>query len=118
MLGWFMTIKFPAKFLLFQCINVILNLKSSRDIAQSYCTLWNKNLNSYLTAYLSSSLSSFTYLFLSLASSQHDSDISAYTYERTLMMEQRSQMLRQMRLSKSDREREVSLALIVCEARA
>ncbi|KAL6118365.1 slc12a6 [Pungitius sinensis] len=36
----------------------------------------------------------------------HDSDISAYTYERTLMMEQRSQMLRQMRLSKSDREKE------------
>ncbi|XP_072705341.1 uncharacterized protein [Ciconia boyciana] len=28
---------------------------------------------------------------------QHDSDVSAYTYERTLMMEQRSQMLRQMR---------------------
>ncbi|KAM7074388.1 solute carrier family 12 member 6-like isoform 5-T7 [Ciconia maguari] len=27
----------------------------------------------------------------------HDSDVSAYTYERTLMMEQRSQMLRQMR---------------------
>lgn len=40
---------------------------------------------------------------------QHNSDISAYTYERTLMMEQRSQMLRQMRLSKSDREREVSV---------
>uniref|UniRef100_A0A673HW61 Solute carrier family 12 member 6-like n=1 Tax=Sinocyclocheilus rhinocerous TaxID=307959 RepID=A0A673HW61_9TELE len=39
----------------------------------------------------------------------HDSDISAYTYERTLMMEQRSQMLRQMRLSKSDREKEVSV---------
>uniref|UniRef100_A0A3Q3J6B1 Solute carrier family 12 member 6 n=1 Tax=Monopterus albus TaxID=43700 RepID=A0A3Q3J6B1_MONAL len=39
----------------------------------------------------------------------HDSDISAYTYERTLMMEQRSQMLRRMRLSKSDREREVRL---------
>ncbi|KAM9329393.1 solute carrier family 12 member 6-like [Gastrophryne carolinensis] len=39
----------------------------------------------------------------------HDSDISAYTYERTLMMEQRSQMLRQMRLSKTDREREASL---------
>ncbi|XP_051800096.1 solute carrier family 12 member 6-like isoform X1 [Acanthochromis polyacanthus] len=36
----------------------------------------------------------------------HDSDISAYTYERTLMMEQRSEMLRQMRLSKSDRARE------------
>uniref|UniRef100_A0A8C4DLF7 Solute carrier family 12 member 6 n=1 Tax=Dicentrarchus labrax TaxID=13489 RepID=A0A8C4DLF7_DICLA len=38
-----------------------------------------------------------------------NSDISAYTYERTLMMEQRSQMLRQMRLSKSDREREAQL---------
>ncbi|XP_072106881.1 solute carrier family 12 member 6-like isoform X1 [Mobula birostris] len=36
----------------------------------------------------------------------HDSDISAYTYERTLMMEQRSQMLRQMRLSKTERDRE------------
>uniref|UniRef100_A0A4W6CH64 Solute carrier family 12 member 6 n=1 Tax=Lates calcarifer TaxID=8187 RepID=A0A4W6CH64_LATCA len=42
----------------------------------------------------------------------HDSDISAYTYERTLMMEQRSQMLRQMRLSKSDREKEVSTSCI------
>uniref|UniRef100_A0A8D3C1H8 Solute carrier family 12 member 6 n=1 Tax=Scophthalmus maximus TaxID=52904 RepID=A0A8D3C1H8_SCOMX len=41
----------------------------------------------------------------------HDSDISAYTYERTLMMEQRSQMLRQMRLSKSDRDKEVSSGL-------
>ncbi len=40
---------------------------------------------------------------------QHNSDITAYTYERTLMMEQRSQMLRQMRLSKSDREKEVSV---------
>ncbi|XP_017292980.1 solute carrier family 12 member 6 isoform X1 [Kryptolebias marmoratus] len=39
----------------------------------------------------------------------HNSDISAYTYERTLMMEQRCQMLRQMRLSKSDREREAQL---------
>uniref|UniRef100_A0A8C5SPR0 Solute carrier family 12 member 6 n=1 Tax=Laticauda laticaudata TaxID=8630 RepID=A0A8C5SPR0_LATLA len=39
----------------------------------------------------------------------HDSDISAYTYERTLMMEQRSQMLRQMRLSKTEREREAQL---------
>ncbi|KAG5261201.1 hypothetical protein AALO_G00301170 [Alosa alosa] len=42
----------------------------------------------------------------------HDSDISAYTYERTLMMEQRCQMLRQMRLSKSDREKEVYLSPI------
>jgi len=44
---------------------------------------------------------------------QHDSDISAYTYERTLMMEQRSQMLRQMRLSSAEREREVCF-LCVC----
>lgn len=41
------------------------------------------------------------------SSPQHNSDISAYTYERTLMMEQRSQMLRQMRLTKTEREREV-----------
>lgn len=44
----------------------------------------------------------FFFLFL-----QQNSDISAYTYERTLMMEQRSQMLRQMRLTKTEREREV-----------
>uniref|UniRef100_A0A663MHM5 Solute carrier family 12 member 4 n=1 Tax=Athene cunicularia TaxID=194338 RepID=A0A663MHM5_ATHCN len=44
----------------------------------------------------------------------HNSDISAYTYERTLMMEQRSQMLRQMRLTKTEREREVcNLWLII-----
>lgn len=43
---------------------------------------------------------------------QHDSDISAYTYERTLMMEQRSQMLRHMRLSKTERDREVRLCCI------
>ncbi|XP_029388610.1 solute carrier family 12 member 4 [Mus pahari] len=39
----------------------------------------------------------------------HNSDISAYTYERTLMMEQRSQMLRQMRLTKTERDREAQL---------
>ncbi|KAG9352567.1 hypothetical protein JZ751_020981, partial [Albula glossodonta] len=39
----------------------------------------------------------------------HNSDISAYTYERTLMMEQRSQMLRQMRLSSTERDREAQL---------
>lgn len=38
---------------------------------------------------------------------QHDSDISAFTYEKTLMMEQRSQMLKQMQLSRTEREREV-----------
>ena len=31
-----------------------------------------------------------------------DSDISAYTYERTLVMEQRNQMLKEMQLNKRD----------------
>ncbi|XP_035679422.1 solute carrier family 12 member 4-like isoform X5 [Branchiostoma floridae] len=35
------------------------------------------------------------------------SDISAYTYERTLMMEQRNQMLKQMHLSKRESRKEV-----------
>ncbi|KAM9301871.1 solute carrier family 12 member 4 [Gastrophryne carolinensis] len=39
----------------------------------------------------------------------NNSDISAYTYERTLMMEQRSQMLRQMRLTKTELDREAQL---------
>lgn len=33
---------------------------------------------------------------------QMDSDISAYTYERTLVMEQRNQMLRELRLNKKE----------------
>uniref|UniRef100_A0A672JN23 Solute carrier family 12 member 5a n=1 Tax=Salarias fasciatus TaxID=181472 RepID=A0A672JN23_SALFA len=37
----------------------------------------------------------------------HDSDISAYTYEKTLVMEQRSQMLKQINLTKNEREREI-----------
>uniref|UniRef100_A0A8C4MYG7 Solute carrier family 12 member 5 n=1 Tax=Equus asinus asinus TaxID=83772 RepID=A0A8C4MYG7_EQUAS len=37
----------------------------------------------------------------------HESDISAYTYEKTLVMEQRSQILKQMHLTKNEREREV-----------
>uniref|UniRef100_A0A8C6UIG0 Solute carrier family 12 member 5a n=1 Tax=Neogobius melanostomus TaxID=47308 RepID=A0A8C6UIG0_9GOBI len=36
-----------------------------------------------------------------------DSDISAYTYEKTLVMEQRSQMLKKINLTKTEREREV-----------
>nr|XP_009861591.1 potassium-chloride cotransporter isoform X1 [Ciona intestinalis] len=36
-----------------------------------------------------------------------DSDISAYTYERTLMMEQRTQILQHLNLSKRESEREV-----------
>ncbi|CAN2389313.1 Solute carrier family 12 [Pristimantis euphronides] len=39
----------------------------------------------------------------------HNSDISAYTYERTLMMEQRSQMLRHIRLTKTERDREAQI---------
>uniref|UniRef100_A0A8C2ITN9 Solute carrier family 12 member 5b n=1 Tax=Cyprinus carpio TaxID=7962 RepID=A0A8C2ITN9_CYPCA len=34
-------------------------------------------------------------------------DISAYTYEKTLMMEQRSQILKEMHLTKNEREREI-----------
>uniref|UniRef100_A0A8C2GSN8 Solute carrier family 12 member 5b n=1 Tax=Cyprinus carpio TaxID=7962 RepID=A0A8C2GSN8_CYPCA len=37
----------------------------------------------------------------------HESDISAYTYEKTLMMEQRSQILKEMHLTKNEREREI-----------
>ncbi|XP_075396941.1 solute carrier family 12 member 7 isoform X2 [Tenrec ecaudatus] len=38
-----------------------------------------------------------------------ENDISAFTYEKTLMMEQRSQMLKQMQLSKNERQREAQL---------
>lgn len=44
---------------------------------------------------------------LFLCNLQHDSDISAYTYEKTLMMEQRSEILKQINLTKNEREREV-----------
>ncbi|KAM6981224.1 solute carrier family 12 member 5 [Aplochiton taeniatus] len=37
----------------------------------------------------------------------HDSDISAYTYEKTLVMEQRSEILKQINLTKTEREREI-----------
>uniref|UniRef100_A0A8C4RY51 SLC12A transporter C-terminal domain-containing protein n=1 Tax=Erpetoichthys calabaricus TaxID=27687 RepID=A0A8C4RY51_ERPCA len=40
---------------------------------------------------------------------RHESDISAFTYEKTLVMEQRSQMLKQMQLSRTEREREAQL---------
>lgn len=35
----------------------------------------------------------------------HDSDVSAYTYERTLIMEQRNEMLHEMKVSKSARSK-------------
>lgn len=42
-----------------------------------------------------------------------NSDISAYTYERTLMMEQRNQMLRELRLNKKESLGVVSCPLIL-----
>lgn len=39
-----------------------------------------------------------------------DNDISAYTYERTLMMEQRNQMLRELRLNKKESMGVVSIS--------
>uniref|UniRef100_A0A8C7C205 Solute carrier family 12 member 7 n=1 Tax=Neovison vison TaxID=452646 RepID=A0A8C7C205_NEOVI len=44
-----------------------------------------------------------------------ESDISAFTYEKTLLMEQRSQMLKQMQLSKTEQEREVGIVSPVRE---
>merc|ERR1712088_168515 len=35
----------------------------------------------------------------------HDSDVSAYTYERTLIMEQRNEMLQEMKVTKSARNK-------------
>ncbi|XP_077976194.1 solute carrier family 12 member 4-like isoform X2 [Styela clava] len=40
-----------------------------------------------------------------------DSDISAYTYERTLMMEQRNEILQHLHLSKRESQREVELVV-------
>ncbi|XP_036871324.2 solute carrier family 12 member 7 isoform X3 [Manis javanica] len=42
-------------------------------------------------------------------SAEVENDISAFTYEKTLVMEQRSQMLKQMQLSRTEREREAQL---------
>ncbi|XP_017890566.1 solute carrier family 12 member 4 isoform X2 [Ceratina calcarata] len=47
-----------------------------------------------------------------------DSDISAYTYERTLMMEQRNQMLRELRLNKKESLGVVDLTLDFNEVQA
>ena len=41
----------------------------------------------------------------------HDSDVSAYTYERTLIMEQRNEMLQEMKVTKSARNKMVSLVM-------
>jgi potassium/chloride transporter 4/5/6 len=42
----------------------------------------------------------------------HDSDVSAYTYERTLLMEQRNEMLHEMRVSKKARARMVRFLVL------
>lgn len=39
---------------------------------------------------------------MTLSVVQMDSDISAYTYERTLMMEQRNQMLKEMQITRKE----------------
>ena len=44
----------------------------------------------------------------------HDSDVSAYTYERTLIMEQRNEMLQEMKVSKSARSKMVSIGHSSC----
>ncbi len=46
----------------------------------------------------------------------HDSDVSAYTYERTLLMEQRNEMLHEMRVSKKARARMVRLLVFLTHA--
>lgn len=60
-----------------------------------------------LALHLSSDLTLSSLGTPSPACPQHESDISAYTYEKTLVMEQRSQILKQMHLTKNEREREV-----------
>ena len=44
-----------------------------------------------------------------------DSDVSEYTYERTLLMEQRNEMLKEMRVSDKRRGKMVIIFLILCE---
>ncbi len=46
----------------------------------------------------------------------HDSDVSAYTYERTLLMEQRNEMLHEMRVSKKARARMVRFLVFLTNA--
>jgi hypothetical protein len=46
----------------------------------------------------------------------HDSDVSAYTYERTLLMEQRNEMLHEMRVSKKARARMVRFLVFLTHA--
>ncbi|XP_048576392.1 solute carrier family 12 member 6 isoform X1 [Nematostella vectensis] len=41
-----------------------------------------------------------------------DNDISEYTYERTLVMEQRNQMLKQMHLSRKESKREIQAVVV------
>lgn len=56
-----------------------------------------------------SSLSSYPPLhhIIILSPSQPDTDISAYTYERTLIMEQRNEMLQKMRMTEKQKRGDV-----------
>lgn len=51
-------------------------------------------------------------IFIQFVHYQNNSDISAYTYERTLMMEQRNQMLRALGLNKRENSKVVSIKTI------
>lgn len=64
-----------------------------------------------MSAFKCQPYSSFCRLTYANVTLQHDTDISAYTYEKTLVMEQRSQMLKQMHLTKNEMEREVNRSL-------
>ena len=46
-------------------------------------------------------------MVLCIYDSQVDQDISEYTYERTLLMEQRNKLLREMHLSRKESKREI-----------
>ena len=60
----------------------------------------------------------FIFEILTPLVAQHDNDISAYTYERTLVMEQRCRMLRQMKGSIARRVSDVSTLQLVAQCNA
>ena len=65
----------------------------------------------YITPRLYSTMTSFIDIRIEAdvdVVEMHDSDISDYTYERTLLMEQRNEMLKEMRVSDKRRGKMVS----------
>lgn len=83
-----------------------LRLEAEVEVVEMVCFFFNHHSNRSNVCLLQSILISLPNFVINF---QHDSDISAYTYERTMMMEQRSQMLKQMRLSSAERDREVCI---------